>query len=182
MTAAAPNRTGDSAPVATAPPPGQATKPSTESPAESPAEPDRLIVPSLGLDEQLIDLGLAADGGMEVPQDPSRVGWFTWGGRPGGPGPTVVAGHVDSDLGPAVFFRLTELQPGDEVQVHSADGQAVTYVVDHAADYPKGEFPTEEVFGATASDQLRLITCTGSWDSLAASYSDNRVVYATAQG
>ena len=63
---------------------------------------------------------------------------------------------------------------GDEVQVESADGSRVTYVVDRAAEYSKGQFPTAEVFGATMDDQLRLITCTGPWDSLAQSYSGNR--------
>lgn len=143
------------------------------------ASPSRLRIPDLDLDEDLIDLGLADDGSMEVPQDPEQAGWFTGAGRPGGYGPTVLAGHVDSDTGPAVFFRLTELRPGDEVDVERADGVVVTYEVTEVADYSKGNFPTPQVFGATAQDSLRLITCTGPWDSLAESYEDNRVVYAT---
>lgn len=143
------------------------------------APPARLRIPDLDLDEELIDLGLADDGSMEVPQDPELAGWFTGAGRPGGYGPTVLVGHVDSDTGPAVFFRLTELRPGDTIDVERADGVVVTYEVTEVADYSKGDFPTPEVFGATARDSLRLITCTGPWDSLAASYEDNRVVYAT---
>lgn len=148
---------------------------------EQPAAPSRLLIPAMELDEGLIDLGIASDGSMEVPEDAAEVGWFTGGGRPGGRGPTVLAGHVDDQDGPAVFFRLPELQPGDEVQVESADGSRVTYVVDRAAEYSKGEFPTGEVFGATMEDQLRLITCTGPWDSLAQSYSGNHVVFLTPQ-
>lgn len=117
---------------------------------------------------------------MEVPSDPDRVGWFTGGGRPGGDGPTVVAGHVDSKEGPAVFAGLTRLKVGDEVHLDDQDGRRVTYRVDRATDYPKGTFPTEEVFGATADDTVRLITCTGEWDSVASQYTDNRVVYASA--
>ncbi len=146
------------------------------------APPATLRIPDLDLDEDLIDLGLADDGSMEVPQDPEQAGWFTGAGRPGGYGPTVLAGHVDSDTGPAVFFRLTELRAGDEIDVERADGVVVTYEVTEVADYSKGDFPTPQVFGATAQDSLRLITCTGPWDSLAASYEDNRVVYATATG
>jgi len=154
-------------------PPDAATAP------QEPAAPSRLTVPRLDLDEGLIDLGIASDGSMEVPEDAAEVGWFTGGGRPGGRGPTVLAGHVDDQDGPAVFFRLPELQPGYEVQVESADGSRVTYVVDRAAEYSKGQFPTAEVFGATMDDQLRLITCTGPWDSLAQSYSGNHVVFLT---
>jgi hypothetical protein len=158
-----------------APPPDAAVDP------VGPAAPSRLIIPAMDLDEGLIDLGIASDGSMEVPEDAAEVGWFTGGGRPGGKGPTVLAGHVDDQDGPAVFFRLPELQPGDEVQVESADGAQTTYVVDRAAEYSKGEFPTGEVFGATMDDQLRLITCTGPWDSLAQSYSGNHVVFLSPQ-
>lgn len=146
----------------------------------SPAPPARLRIPALGLDEQLIDLGLTDDGSLEVPEDPDRAGWFTGGGRPGGHGPTVLAGHVDSAEGPAVFGSLTRLGPGEDVLLETSDGRRVTYRVDRVADYPRGSFPTREVFGATVGDELRLITCTGAWDSFTSSYEDNRVVFATA--
>lgn len=164
-------------------------RPSGSASASAPAAPDapdarpapaRLVIPDVDLDERLIGLDLASDGALEVPDDPDRAGWFTGGGRPGGAGPTVLAGHVDSTDGPAVFAGLTELEAGDEVHVDDAGGQRVTYRVDRATDHPKGTFPTEEVFGATASDELRLITCTGDWDSVASQYTDNHVVYASA--
>ena len=44
--------------------------------------------------------------------------------------------------------------------------------------YPKNQFPTELVFGATLDDELRLITCTGDFDRQERSYRDNRVVFA----
>lgn len=146
------------------------------------AAPTRLRVPSIGLDEPLIDLGLTADGTLDVPAEPGEVGWFTGGGTPGGRGPTVLAGHVDSTRGPAVFARLTELRVGDTVEVDTEDGRTVTYQVDRVADHPKEDFPTVEVFGATATDQLRLVTCTGFWDPQAGSYVDNRVVHASPVG
>lgn len=132
------------------------------------------------MERPLIDLGIADDGAMEVPEGGDDIGWFTGGGRPGGHGPTVLAGHVDSVTGPAVFFRLTGLEPGDEVLLENAAGEQIRYLVDRVMDVPKGEFPTGEVFGATAQDELRLITCTGAWDSLARSYEDNHVVFARA--
>lgn len=79
-----------------------------------------------------------------------------------------------------MFFRLTGLEPGDEVLLENAAGEQIRYLVDRVMDVPKGEFPTGEVFGATAQDELRLITCTGAWDSLARSYEDNHVVFARA--
>lgn len=149
-------------------------------PTGQPAPPARVVVPAIGLDEPLIDLGIASDGAMEAPTDPADTGWFTGGGRPGGRGPTVIAGHVDGRSGPAVFAELTEVDVGDEVVVHGADGGAVTYRVEQVADYDKGEFPTPEVFGATREDTVRLITCSGDFDSVAGSYTQNRVVYGSA--
>lgn len=140
--------------------------------------PARVSIPRIGLDEALIDLGIASDGGMEVPSDFDEVGWFTQGGRPGGFGPTVIAGHVDSPTGSAIFMRLRELAPDDTADVTDADGVVHTYRVVEVADYPKSAFPTIRVFGAVADDELRLITCGGDFDASVGSYKDNRVVYA----
>jgi LPXTG-site transpeptidase (sortase) family protein len=168
---------------ASAPPAGSAAPSSAPTPAASPAiadgvAPIRVSVPSIELDEPLIDLGIAADGRMEVPTDFDDVGWFTGGGRPGGRGPTVVAAHVDSTTGPAVFARLSEVGVDDEVAVTDAEGTVARYRVTEVADFAKAEFPTARVFGATADDSLRLITCGGFFDRSVGHYDDNRVVFA----
>lgn len=167
-----------SAVVTPAPTPTAAASAPPSAPPAAAAAPVAVSLPSIGLDETLIDLGLQADGSMEVPTDFSRVGWFTGGGRPGGIGPTVIAGHVDSATGPAVFARLEELVVGDLVTVTGADGRQHRYRVTETADYPKSEFPTARVFGASLSDSLRLITCGGVFDRASGHYTDNRVVYA----
>jgi LPXTG-site transpeptidase (sortase) family protein len=171
-----------SAPPSTRPGTPTAT-PEPSRPASSTAravvgvEPERVSIPAIDLDEPLIPLGIAPEGDIEVPEDYDDVGWFTGGGRPGGHGPTVIAAHVDSGWGPAVFARLTELRPGDEVIVTDIDGMRATYVVTETADHPRADFPTARVFGAVGQDVLRLITCTG-FDPAASEYLDNRVVYA----
>ncbi|MET2010362.1 class F sortase [Microbacterium chocolatum] len=179
--------TGDTTDAAPAPPatasasPAPAS-PATPAPAPSPSveqpPPAQVTIPAIDLAEPLIDLGLQADGSMEVPVDFDDVGWYTPGGRPGGRGPVVIAGHVDSPTGPAVFLRLHELVPGDAVTVTAADGSVHEYVVTEVRDVAKNAFPTAEVFGATAADTLRLITCGGLFDTAAASYTDNRIVFA----
>ena len=172
-----------SSPAATAPTPSPAlAAPATEaSPPVAPPRgeaPARLTIPALGLDEDLIDLGISPDGSLEVPTDFSRVGWFTGGGRPGGIGPTVIAGHVDSAVGPAVFFDLPTLAPGDRFTLTDTTGTPFTYEVYRAEDFPKNAFPTADVFGALLTDEVRLITCTGLFDDSIGHYDDNRVVFA----
>ena len=144
------------------------------------AAPRSVEIDALGLDERLISLGLEADGSLEVPDDPDRVGWFSGGGRPGGPGPTVLAGHVDSETGPAVFSRLVELEPGDTIVVQSEDGPATTYAVERIRRVSQDDFPTADVFGSTPEDELRLITCTGTYDRARGGYEQNLVVFASA--
>ncbi|WP_316317218.1 class F sortase [Clavibacter michiganensis] len=146
------------------------------------AVPTRVAIPAIDLDQPLIDLGIAADGRMEVPVDFDDVGWFTGGGRPGGRGPTVIAAHVAPRVGPAAFGRLAELGVGDEVSVQDVDGGSTRYVVTEVADFPKADFPTARVFGAQATDQLRLITCGGIFDRSVGHYEDNRVVFAEPVG
>ncbi|WP_259336645.1 class F sortase, partial [Clavibacter phaseoli] len=139
-------------------------------------------IPAIDLDRPLIDLGIAPDGRMEVPVDFDDVGWFTGGGRPGGRGPTVIAAHVDSRVGPAAFARLAELGVGDEVAVQDVDGGTTRYAVTEVADFAKADFPTARVFGAQPTDQLRLITCGGVFDRSVGHYEDNRVVFAEPVG
>ncbi len=179
----------DGAGSGAAPPPAAASAPSSAAPAASSDVPDvvdpatvpapvTVSVPAIGVDEELMDLGLLPDGTAEVPTDFDRVGWFTGGGRPGARGPTVLLGHVDSTAGPAVFSDLRDLRPGDLVEVTVADGSTARYEVTGTEQFPKDRFPTAAVFGATVDDVLRLVTCTGAFDAGARSYVDNLVVTA----
>ena len=140
--------------------------------------PVAVSIESIGVEETLIDLGIAQDGTMEVPENFSEVGWFDGGGMPGGRGPTVLAGHLDSTTGPAVFHRLVEMQPGDEVAVTDAEGEVHHYRVERTEVFAKDDFPTREVFGALPEDELRLITCTGLFDAEEGSHEDNHIVFA----
>ncbi len=138
-----------------------------------------MSIPAIGVDAgPAEDLGLLADGSLAAPADFDRVGWFAGGTVPGDRGPAVVAGHVDSVAGPAVFYRLRELQPGDEVVVDLSDGRSVTFRVTGSLQAPKDAFPTEEVYGPTPDAELRLITCGGEFDRSVRSYEDNTVVFA----
>ena len=150
-----------------------------ETAVAAPAEPASVAIPSIGVRSELLHLGIAPDGSAEVPRDYALAGWFRDGGRPGGPGPTVLLGLVDSRDGPAVFYRLRDLRPGDVVEVEIGDGTVARYAVDRTEQVAKDELPTFAVFGATADDVLRLVTCAGDFDRGARSYEDNLVVHAT---
>jgi LPXTG-site transpeptidase (sortase) family protein len=142
--------------------------------------PVAVSIPSIGVENaNTIDLGIQADGSLEVPSDFDDTGWFTKAPKPGAPGAAVIAGHVDSRNGPAVFYRLNELSEGDKVMVQGKDGEEVVFSVDSIEQYPKDDFPSERVYGYVNEPQLRLITCGGEFDRSERSYRDNIVVYAS---
>ena len=146
---------------------------------DQPALPVRLQIPAIGVSTPLVKLGRLADGSLQVPKDWNTAGWYDKGPRPGQPGPAVILGHVDSKKGPAVFYQLRALRPGDTVRVGLADGRALVFRVQRVQRYPKDEFPTEAVYFPTLNRELRLITCGGTFDYASRNYRDNIVVYAT---
>jgi sortase (surface protein transpeptidase) len=141
-----------------------------------------LDLPSIGVHTPLDRLEVDGQGQIVPPQDPNRAGWFAGGVRPGDPGPAVIAGHVDSRTGPAVFTRLGELRTGAVVVVADVGGVTVRFVVDGVKSYPKDMFPTGDVYGPTPDAQLRLITCGGAFDQATGHYVANVVVFAHRAG
>jgi len=142
------------------------------------AAPTALRVPAAAVDVPLPPIGLDGSGALVPPA--VGAGWYADGPAPGETGPAVIAGHVDWAGSPAVFARLDELGPGDEVLVDHADGSTSRFTVSHVERYAKSAFPTAAVYGPTPGAELRLITCGGVFDRAAGSYLDNVVVYAVA--
>lgn len=140
------------------------------------ANPLRLRIPDIGVDAPLVPLGLDGDGTLQVPRY-EDAGWYAGGSRPGETGPSVIAAHVDSTTGPAVFYRLENLEPGDEVYVDYADA-TVGFVVRNSRSVGKAQFPTQQVYGSTESPELRLVTCDGAFSRKSGSYAANLIVWA----
>jgi sortase (surface protein transpeptidase) len=142
------------------------------------ALPVRLRIPAQYIDTTLIRLGLAADGTIAAPSRWEVAGWYDEGPRPGQRGPAVIVGHVDSRSGPAVFFRLTKLRPGDAAYVDREDGTTVRFRVTGRRQFAKNRFPADLVYSPTLKTSLLLITCGGSFDHASGHYRDNVIVTA----
>ncbi len=145
-------------------------------------QPSKLSIPAIDVDSVVNELGLNADGSLEVPaRGPSYddAGWFNGSPSPGEPGPSVLLGHINGRGGaPSVFYRLAELRAGDLITVENDDGSKNVFEVYRIDQYPKDQFPTTTVYGDTAGPEVRLITCAGAWDAEVSHYRDNTVVYA----
>lgn len=179
-------------PAAEAAPPG--FDPAGGQPADAPTGPDgepvslgesvpvRIEIPTIDVDTKIMQLGVDDDNQVEVPplDKAQQAGWYKYGATPGEIGPAVIIGHVDSyKIGPAVFFYLGELEPGDRIEVDREDGSTATFRVDGVKSFPKDDFPHGLVYGPTTTAQLRVVTCGGRFDKKQRDYPDNIVVFAS---
>ncbi len=146
--------------------------------AGAPARPVAISIPAIGVRSVLGGLGLNGDGTVEVPTDPDLAGWYRLGTRPGAVGSAVILGHVDSDEGPAVFYRLRTLNQGDVVDVQLADGSSVRFQVRSIRTIPNEQFPARQIYAAKGGRTLNLITCGGAYDAARGGYQANVVVNA----
>jgi hypothetical protein len=144
--------------------------------------PESLAIPSIGVYADLLHLGLAGDGSIQVPSlytQAEEAAWYKYSVTPGQIGASVIEGHVDTYQGPAVFFRLGALRPGDLVDVNLADGTTAVFRVTGVRSYLKSRFPAAAIFGAADYAALRLITCGGAFDYGTGHYLSSTVVFAS---
>lgn len=141
------------------------------------APPSRLRVPAIGVDAPVEAVGTDDQGRMAVPAKAVDVSWYQPGVAPGDVGNAVMAGHLDWTSGPAVFWRLGQLHPGDTATVVRADGSQVTFVVDSTSSMPYTA-PTDSLFTRKGIPSLTLITCAGAWDQQRHTYLQRLVVHA----
>lgn len=147
------------------------------------SQPVALDIPAIDVHSVVNDLGLTSEGALETPAPGphyNEAAWYRYSPTPGELGPAILLGHIDSAAdGPSVFFRLGEVEPGDEVSVTRADGSVAVFIVDAVHSYPKDDFPTELVYGDIDHAGLRILTCGGAFDDAAGHYLDNVVVFAS---
>jgi hypothetical protein len=152
-------------------------------PALPPSPPDRVRIPSIGVDAPLTGLGLTGSGSLDVPpaERTNLAGWYEAGTTPGERGTAIVAGHVDNADGPAVFYDLGALRKGTTIEIDRRDGRVAVFTVDAVEVYDARDFPDRKVYGAAPRPELRVITCGGGY-SRATGYRGNVVVFAHLTG
>lgn len=145
-----------------------------------PSYPERISIKSIAVDAPFTPLSIGSSGQLEAPpaDDANLVGWFKNGATPGERGTSVVAGHVDTKTGPAVFLLLSTLKAGNTVDITREDGAVATFKIDSVETFSKADFPSKRVYADNGTAQLRLITCGGVYDKAKKDYEDNVVAFA----
>jgi sortase (surface protein transpeptidase) len=155
---------------------------SSRQPSLARSVPVAVRIPAIGVNSKLLRLGLNADGTVQVPSiktSAGRAAWYKYSATPGQIGSSVIEGHVDSQQGPAVFFRLGALHRGDTIDVTLADGVTAVFRVTGVREYSKSRFPAKTIYGTTDFAALRLITCGGAFDYATGHYLSSTVVFAS---
>jgi hypothetical protein len=145
--------------------------------------PVRVDVAAVGVTAPIGPLGLNRDGTLEVPANFARAGWYTGRPTPGEAGPAIIVAHRASRRGPGAFWKLPDVQPGQQIVVTRADRRRVLFAVERVEQHRKDAFPTAAVYGPTPETALRLITCGGPFEpALGDHYRDNIIVFARMTG
>lgn len=139
--------------------------------------PQRIEIPSIKVDASIEKVGRLENGQMGVPEGFDTVGWFEPGIKPGAPGNAVMAGHVDSKTGPAVFYKLEDLTKGDEIIVMDKEGNTLTFEVTGKESYKRKNAPVDKIFDFAYTSKLNLITCVGNFNKKEGTHEERLVVY-----
>jgi hypothetical protein len=153
-----------------------------EGPSLSRSVPVSVNIPAIGVNSTVLHVGVDADGAIQVPSlytQASDAAWYKYSATPGQIGASVIEGHVDSYTGPAVFFRLGALRPGDRIYVTLANGITAVFRVIGVREYLKANFPAAVIYRAPDYAALRLITCGGAFDNTTGHYLSSTVVFAS---
>ncbi len=144
--------------------------------------PVSVDIPAIGVRSDLLHLGLNPDGTIQAPSlsgGADEAAWYKYSATPGQLGASVIEGHVDTRQGPAVFFRLGALRPGEHIDVRLADGITAVFRVTGVRQYSKTNFPAKAIYGASGFAGLHLMTCGGSFDYASGHYLSTTVVFAS---
>ncbi|MFB8382029.1 class F sortase [Streptomyces rubiginosohelvolus] len=150
------------------------------------AVPERVEVPSVGIEAPVVARGLDPDGAIDPPPYgmPKTAGWYGDGTQPGAEGTALFVGHVDTDTKPAVFYGLSAVKPGARIEVTRTDGSVAEFTVDDVQLVTRERFDAQKAYGPREGGraELRLITCGGTYDHTTRSYTANVVVSAYLTG
>ncbi|MEG9249599.1 class F sortase [Arthrobacter sp. Soc17.1.1.1] len=146
----------------------------------APPPPVSLDIPGTDISVRVVEVGIAENDAMEIPDSFWEAGWYRYGPAPGADaGHAVIAAHVDSQTEVMPFAQLKDVDPGTVITVGLADGRTLQYSVDDVRNVPKATLDGSEVFRRDGPHQLKVITCGGQWLLDKGDYEDNVVLTAS---
>ena len=139
--------------------------------------PDRIVVPSVGIDAPVVPIETSTDGVLTPPADVDTAGWWQRSAEPGARrGQVLVTGHTVHD-GDGSMDAMGGVKAGDRVRLRSGR-QIAIYRATAVAEYSRAEVAEQarKLFGQNRGHgRLVLVTCT-DWNGT--DYESNIIVFA----
>jgi len=144
-------------------------------------EPKKIVINSIGINANVVPVGVDREGYLETPTNWDEVGWYVESAKVAEPGNLVINAHYDNNYGqPAVFWKLKNIKVGDKVSLFDNYNRVYEYRVSNiyyieiddperskVFEYSRGEVPV-----------ATLITCGGVWSPEKGTYDKRLVVNA----
>jgi len=141
-------------------------------------QPNRLLIPEIGVNAHVEHRGLTPQGAVDVPDVSYTVSWYDLGPKPGALGSAVIVGHygIWKNGIHSVFDRLPELNIGNHIFVQDEYGTVRSFRVIAMKIYGKDQ-QVPEIFNRTDGVYLNIITCHGTWLPAQKTYSQRLVIF-----
>lgn len=142
----------------------------------SATDPKKIIIPSIGVEAYLQNVGVDQNREVAVPSNIHMGGWFVDSVRPGAKGLSIIDGHLNGVREDGIFINLAKVKPGDTYTIEFGDGSRKQFKVTSTKTVPLKD-AASVLFSQDPSltNQLTLITCGGTWDGQKRIY-DKRVI------
>lgn len=146
-----------------------------------PTQPRNIKIDSIGVNANIVPLGLLEDNALDAPKTAWDVGWYNGSNKPiDGTGALLADGHVNNTLGtPGVFYDLHKLQPGDEIDIETGDGKDYKYIVKKVEQVPINEVSMSSMMKSLEPGKqgFNIITCGGDYNHKKSTFDDRVLVY-----
>lgn len=160
--------------------PGVTVRPATGALAEAVPRPVSLDIAGTDIAVDVIDVGIATDNEMEIPDSFYEAGWYRYGPAPGAAaGNAVLAAHIDIGTEVMPFTQLKDVPIGTIITVGRENAEPVQYRVTDVRHVPKATLDTSQIFQRDGDHQLMILTCGGDWLVDKDDYEDNVVLTAS---
>lgn len=134
-----------------------------------------LVIPAINLSAPVVSAPLSRElGTWDVSHINMEVAHLEHTPYFGSPGNTVIAGHLDKYGNPSIFFNLSSVRVGNQIEIW--DGTSILiYTVTRQSIVSRNDL---SILQNTSAETITLFTCYGTLDAASERYSLRYVVVA----
>ncbi len=144
--------------------------------------PRYIRIPSMSIESRVRRLGLDSSGAVGTPNNIYDVGWYDSSAKPGDKdGVSIMLGHLAGPSAHGIFWGINKIATDTMVEIEKGNGEVVMYKVTKVEEVPISEFDMASYLKSEkpGTNELRLVTSTGKFDTVSVNNSDRYVVFAT---